>query len=179
MRAGRTVLAALMVGALLFAACGGDDDDATPKAASGGGTKKLGNISFEDHGTTDAKGKAEIDLEADSFYFAPTFIRGNPGQQIKLNVENESSAKHNISITDAKIDTDVAAKAKASVTVTFPASGVLLFFCKYHADSGMNGELLSGNAEPQAVQVAASGSSPVASGASPSASGGSSSDYSY
>jgi plastocyanin len=30
------------------------------------------------------------------------------------------------------------------MAVTFPASGVLAFFCKFHGPLGMNGQLLTG-----------------------------------
>jgi len=34
------------------------------------------------------------------------------------------------------------------IAVTFPASGVLAFFCKFHGPLGMNGQLLTGDAPP-------------------------------
>ena len=136
-------LAALAV----FAAACGDDDD-------GGGQRTIGNLSFNDHGTADAKGKDELELEADSFYFGPTFVRANAGQKLELEIENESGDLHNISIQSLGIDTDIPAKGKVTVEVTFPDSGVALFFCKYHAGSGMRGELLVGDAAPAAVQAA-------------------------
>jgi plastocyanin len=37
------------------------------------------------------------------------------------------------------------------VEITFPSSGVVRFFCKFHMSRGMNGELLTGDAQPQAV----------------------------
>ena len=49
------------------------------------------------------------------------------------------------------IDKDVPAKGKIDIEVTFPASGVALFTCKYHAAQGMSGELLVGDASPQAA----------------------------
>ena len=97
------------------------------------------------------KGLNELDLEADDFYFSPTFLQGAPGQRLKLAVENEGEAQHNLSLGGQGVDTDIPPDGKAEVEVTFPASGALRFFCKYHADQGMNGELLAGDATPQPV----------------------------
>ena len=58
----------------------------------------LGDLTFSDHGTKDVKGKGELDLEADNYYFEPTFLRGTPGQKLKVEIENESGTLHNFSI---------------------------------------------------------------------------------
>jgi plastocyanin len=38
-------------------------------------------------------------------------------------------------------------KGKVQVDVTFPASGVLSFSCKFHGALGMNGQLTTGAAQ--------------------------------
>jgi plastocyanin len=111
----------------------------------------LGNLTFSDHGTKDVKGQAKLDLEADNYYFEPTFLRGTPGQKLKLEIENESSTLHNFSISEQHVDVNIPRKGKVVVEVTFPSSGVVRFFCKFHVSRGMNGELLTGDAKPQAV----------------------------
>jgi plastocyanin len=116
---------------------------------------KLGNLTFLDHGTKDVKGQAELDLEADDYYFAPTFLRGAPGQTLTLEVENESETLHNLSIPDQHIDKDIPPKGKVKVDVTIPPSGAVHFFCKFHTAIGMNGELLAGDAAPQSVSHSA------------------------
>jgi len=45
-----------------------------------------------------------LDLEADNYYFEPTFLRGTPGQKLKVEIENESSTVHNFSIPDQHLD---------------------------------------------------------------------------
>ncbi len=137
---------ALAIIPLLFAACNAEEH---------GKTVTLGGTTYADHGTMDARGKNDIDVEADSFYFRPTFINGTPGQTITLKVENESEAQHNISVTGQGIDQDVPAKGTVEVHVTVPESGAIRFFCKYHAGQGMNGELLAGDATPQPASQAA------------------------
>jgi plastocyanin len=144
------MLAALVfVLALVASACGGGNEgSASPTTGSSsgeseGGTMTIGSEQANDHGTKDVSGRDEIELELDSFYFEPTVLTGTPGQSIKLELGNESDAEHNFSITDLNIDQDVEAGEDADVMVTFPDSGSLVFFCKYHRTQGMLGELTS------------------------------------
>ncbi len=112
---------------------------------------KLGELTFADHGTKDVKGQAELELEADDYYFAPTFLRGEPGQMLTLEIENESGTLHNLSIPALHLDQDIPPKGKVQVQVSIPRSGAVHFFCKFHTAMGMNGELLAGDATPQPV----------------------------
>lgn len=111
----------------------------------------LGDLTFSDHGTKDVKGQGGLDLEADNYYFEPTFLRGTPGQKLKLEIKNESSTLHNFSIPEQHVDVNIPRKGKVVVEITFPSSGVVRFICKFHESRGMNGELLTGDAKPQAV----------------------------
>jgi plastocyanin len=128
---------------------------ALPLAACGGGKKseasnlQLGSTTIADHGTKDVTSSTSVDLEADSYYFEPTFLRGKPGEKLTLKVENDSNTLHNLSVKSLGIDSDIQPKSDTEVEVTFPQSGVLLFFCKYHAGQGMNGKLLTGDSAPQ------------------------------
>jgi len=38
----------------------------------------LGDLTFSDHGTKDVKGQGELDLEADDYYFEPSFSEARP-----------------------------------------------------------------------------------------------------
>ncbi len=100
----------------------------------------------------DVTGLAELHLEADEYYFEPAFLQGTPGQKLKLEVENESSTLHSFTIPDQKLDMDIPPKAKVVVEVTFPPSGMVRFFCKFHAALGMDGELLTGDANPRSAE---------------------------
>jgi plastocyanin len=123
-------------------------------ACASGQAKRLtlGSTAFNSHGTKVAKAGAVVELEADSYYFSPTFLRGEPGQTVKLELANDSSSvRHNFTLLAQKVDLDLAPRQKAEVSVTFAQSGVLQFFCEYHTGQGMNGELLAGDAKPQAV----------------------------
>lgn len=129
---------------LVMAACGGDDEK-TPTGSSGGekegGTITIGDQSANDHGEADVSGESETDVEIDDFYFEPTVLTGSAGEEITLHLENEGDATHNFSISDQNIDEDVDSGDEADVKVTFPDSGTLVFFCKFHQGQGMLGGL--------------------------------------
>ena len=112
----------------------------------------LGGVPYADHGTRDVRGRSTLELEADDYYFSPTFLRGKPGQKLTLVVESEAGTLHNISIPALGIDRDVPPRGKVQVDVVFPASGVLAFSCKFHGPLGMNGQLLAGDAAPAAAR---------------------------
>ena len=105
------------------------------------GSIKLGDAGLADHGMTDATGHVSLKLEADDYYFSPTFIRGQPGQKLTLEVANESGTLHNLSMPALGLDNDIPPRGTAEVEVSFPDSGTVRFFCKFHAALGMSGEL--------------------------------------
>ena len=137
------LLAAVMALGLVAAACssGGGSDEKKDE----GGTISVGSDEFNDHGSKDVSGTDEIDLEADNdgsdFYFEPTVLQGKPGQQLKIDVENEGDVAHNFSIDDQDINQDIQPGEKQEVTVTFPQSGTVEFYCEFHRSQGMGGEL--------------------------------------
>src|SRR2546425_3475419 len=106
----------------------------------------LGGVTYADHGTKDVRNLSKLELEADDYYFSPTFLRGRPGQKVTLLLESDANTLHNLSIPALGIDRDIPPKGKVEVNVTFPSSGVLAFFCKFHGALGMNGQLLTGDA---------------------------------
>ena len=149
--AGRRVLASIPVGNAprKIAVQPGTTAAATspaPATAAGkkGKTVTMNGVSYADHGTKDVRKLSKLELEADDYYFGPTFLRGNPGQKLTLMIENEVSTLHNITIPSLGIDRDIPPKGKVQVDVTFPASGMLNFSCKFHGPLGMAGMLKAG-----------------------------------
>jgi plastocyanin len=153
---GLVVLAA--VAAASLAACGGGPQSAggtttgsetaapaSTGAAEGGGETTIAGDKMNLHGTKDVSGMDDVDMELDDNYFGPTILKGDPGQTLKIELENEGSTEHNFSIDDQKIDQDVEEGEDASVMVTFPDSGVLQFYCSYHKQLGMVGGLETGS----------------------------------
>ncbi len=96
----------------------------------------------------DATRLAELHLVADEYYFEPALLRGTPGQKLKLEIENESATLHSFTIPEQNLDMNIPPKGKVVVEVTFPPSGMVSFFCRFHSAMGMDGELLTGDAKP-------------------------------
>src|SRR5262245_2399285 len=131
--------------ALGLVACGRESKDSastTTKAAStssGGGTAKLtGKVN--DKGTKSVVGKDEFELEADDFYFEPTYIKVSPGQKVKVEIHNEGSATHTFTSSKLGVDDEISPDGKKTVTVTAPmTAGLAEFHCNFHSSMGMRG----------------------------------------
>jgi plastocyanin len=132
---GAAALAALV---LLAAGCGGSKKS-SEGGESGGKKATIAGVSANDHGTKEVSGETKVEL--DDYYFEPTVLKGKPGTQVTLELENEGSTEHNFSIDSQSIDQDVEPDKKATVTVKIPSSGQLSFYCKYHKSMGMAGAL--------------------------------------
>jgi plastocyanin len=140
----RFALLLLLLPAL--AACGGGKKATTsanpstvPPTSTSQATPKMNQ-----HGTKNVAGMSSLDVEMDDYYFSPTVIKGSPGQQLTLNFSNHGTTEHNFTITSQGLNKDVEPKKTASVKVTLPSSGTLVFYCKYHKTLGMAGELTTG-----------------------------------
>jgi len=101
-------------------------------------------------GTRDVQGERSLRLVmsgfpniAESPYFSPSILVGSPGERIRLTIVNRSLVPftHNFTLTKEKIDHDIPWKTSYVVSVTFPESGALFFYCKYHVALGQVGEL--------------------------------------
>ncbi|HVL52600.1 MAG TPA: cupredoxin domain-containing protein, partial [Actinomycetota bacterium] len=93
------------------------------------------------HEEDDVSDLEELELELDDNYFEPTIIIGTAGQELTLNLFNEGGNIHNFSVTGQDISQDLREGGREVVEVTFPESGAVTFFCQYHAELGMRGEL--------------------------------------
>lgn len=126
---------------LLAAACSSSSSN-----EGGGGTMTIGSDQANNKGSATVSGKSSFDIEADNdgntFYFKPTVLSGTAGQTLNLTVKNKGTTLHNFSLTtDTNGGTDIQQDGEQVVSVTFPQSGLLEFFCKYHRSRGMAGEL--------------------------------------
>ena len=144
------VTAPAMALALLVAGCGGDDNGsaggggayggspATTTSASPATTAAAGAPGA---GGTDVAGKTSVDMVMQDDVFVPSVLSGTPGQTVTLKLDNTGMHEHNFTIDSQKVDTDVEPGEKASVKITFPASGTMQFECEYHKALGMTGSL--------------------------------------
>jgi plastocyanin len=103
-------------------------------------------------GQLDVTGKAAADMQVSltntsGLIFSPTVLLGSPGQVITLTITNPKRADtenfvHNFKIDELGISAEVAFEGSAVVTLTFPQSGGLRFYCGYHARFNQQGEIL-------------------------------------
>jgi plastocyanin len=97
-----------------------------------------------DHGTEDIVGTSDFELEMYDFYFQPTVLTGEAGQTITLEALNEGTNPHTFTLDAIQVDLEVPPGQNATTKVTFPESGALLFYCRFHAGGGMRGGLSVG-----------------------------------
>jgi YVTN family beta-propeller protein len=116
-------------------------------ATTAGRSVTIEGVTFADHGTLDIGTAAEVTLRADDYYFAPTFLRGRPGQHVRLDAENLAGTLHNLSIPALGIDRDLPPLGHVALEVTVPATGPVAFFCKFHGPLGQNGQVLVSRTE--------------------------------
>jgi plastocyanin len=93
------------------------------------------------HGMKDVTGMTSVEIEADDFYFQPTILKGSPGQHLMITIKNTASTEHNFTIKSEHINKDLSEGKSETVSVTFPSSGTLSFFCEYHKSLAMAGGL--------------------------------------
>lgn len=102
-------------------------------------------------GVQDVRGKRSARLVmsgfesiAESPYFSPSTLIGSPGEHVRVTIVNQSLVPftHNFTLEKQRIDHDIPWKKSYVVTVTFPKSGTLFFYCKYHVTFGQVGELV-------------------------------------
>jgi plastocyanin len=153
----RPLLVAACFAVLAAGACGDDDDDDDAGGSTESGSEESGSeessgttpVSLEgevnDHGTETVDGAtASLEMEADDFYFGPTFVEAEAGATITVEIENEGDATHSFTIDDLDIDETVDPGASIEVEVSAPDSGDLVFYCRFHRGSGMQGAVFVG-----------------------------------
>jgi plastocyanin len=157
-------MAGLVVAAVLGGACG---DSKGGTSGSGTGTQGEGEAPVtlaskaNNHGTADARSKGALEVEADDYYFGPTYIHAKAGQSIELELVNQGKASHTFTTEDGKADEQLAPGAKKKVTVTAPATGLLVYYCRFHRGDGMQGAVYLKDGDKQAADT---GTTPTSAG---------------
>jgi plastocyanin len=114
---------------------------ASATTATTGGKLLIGGQQANNHGTENVADEADEEVDAHNYYFEPTILKGQPGQRLRLQLENDGNVVHNFSLPGQGISKDIQPRRELAVTVTFPRSGLVGFFCKYHRARGMLGGL--------------------------------------
>jgi plastocyanin len=126
------------------AACGGNEgreEETSEEETSEEGTSQIGGQSANDHGTEDVSGETSVELELDDFYFEPTVLRGDAGQSLTLEAFNEGDQAHTFTSEELSVDQELAPGEETSIDITFPDSGQVVFFCRFHDSQGMRGAI--------------------------------------
>jgi plastocyanin len=147
-------LAILVVaGAFGIAGCAGGDPDpaathtktptSTPAVSQPqlaiGDKVRVAGVTANYHGTKNVAGASKVHIEIEDNYFAPTVIKGKPGQRIVVSLENESQSPHTFTIGGRYVDQQIQPGQLSEVPVVLPKSGNLSFFCTFQKKVGMAG----------------------------------------
>jgi plastocyanin len=136
---------------LAAVACGDGGTTTTPKAGgttSPGGTSPQPTANFNNQGTLDATSMSSFSIEMDDSYFKPTFIKAKPGQALNIELEQEGANAHTFTITSLNVDHQLIANGeKKEIDITLPSGSTdIVFFCRFHGESGMQGAFFFGSA---------------------------------
>lgn len=112
----------------------------SPSAPQGGGLTVDG-VKANDHGTRSVVGEDSEDVELDDNYFAPTVLKGSAGQSFTVRLKNEGGTTHTFTIDEQNIDEELQPDEESTAQVTFPQSGQVIFYCRFHRGLGMFGAL--------------------------------------
>ena len=135
----------IMIGAALAAslfvatACSSSSSSASAPAGSTSTTSSASSPAASD--VADVTGKSSFTIEQNNFFFSPATLDGSAGQKITFTVKNVGSSPHTFTVDSLNIDVTVEPGADTTVDVTFPASGTVPFYCKFHKAVGMTGSL--------------------------------------
>lgn len=83
-------------------------------------------------------------------WFSPTFIKVSPGATLTVTVQETGDVAHTFTIDGQSVDVALSRKGSVkTVTVTGPVDGhPVVFYCKYHRSSGMQGAIYVNGASP-------------------------------
>lgn len=117
------VVIAALAAAGVLAGCG------SSSGSNSGGA--YGSPSTSAPKPTGAVGGSPESITARDFSFSPTSVQLTAGQAVTIKATNDGSVKHNLTIKDLEVDTDLPSGSTKTVTVT-PKTGTYEFHCEYH-----------------------------------------------
>jgi plastocyanin len=140
----RRILVPILAALLVAAACGGEEPRRRVNRPQQPGTIEIGGEAARDHGmVTVTSPQQPLSVTAGEFYFEPTLLAGSPGLEIQVQVAAAAGTAHSFTLPEQQVDAEIAGSASAPITVRFPDSGIVRFYCRYHRDRGMVGGLVA------------------------------------
>ena len=132
-----SVVLALML--LVAVGCGKSEESSSSNEAPPVSLQGTTN----NHGTKTASNDMEVEL--DDFYFSPTYIKATAGPKFTIELSNEAKVAHTFTSNAlGNVDEEIAPGTKKTITVTAPAGGMAVFFCRFHQSQGMQGAVFIG-----------------------------------
>ncbi len=119
----------------------GQDEDGAPAEE---GTVSIAGQEATNRGSEDVAGASEVDIEVGDYFFAPTVLEGEAGQTLSVSLSNEGGVSHTFTVDEQDVDVQLGAGESGQAEVTFPDSGALVFYCRFHISGGMLGGLSVG-----------------------------------
>lgn len=164
MRKLTAVVGVLAVAPLVLAGCGKSSNSSGSSGASSKATSPPVTLTGQvnTHGIKDVSSKgssASLEVEADDFYFGPSFIKAAAGQTLTLELKNDGKVPHTFTTADGTVDEQLAPDGKKTVTVKAPASGVLVWYCRFHRGQGMQGAVFLHEGDSAAAASSSTSSS--------------------
>src|SRR5438045_166340 len=132
MRSRRTLLLVLATITLVAAVCGGSDN-----GGKGGSTPVSLAGKTNNHGTKSAKDGESLEVEADDFYFNPTFVKAPANAKIKIELKNEGTVPHTFTSDALHVDEQLNPGETKTIDATLPGTGSGEYHCKFHQGQGM------------------------------------------
>lgn len=81
-----------------------------------------------------------LEVQMLDFSFTPSFIKVAPGANVKMTLKNGGTlADHTFTIDSLAVDRQLKPGATDEVVVQLPQSGAFRFYCRFHAERGMQG----------------------------------------
>jgi plastocyanin len=109
-------------------------------SSSSSGTSAVGSSSSSE-APANVEGKSTFELSAVNFFFSPSTLEGSAGQDLAITIKNEGTTQHTFTIDSLNIDVAIDPGQSQQVDVTFPQTGTVQFYCRFHQTNGMIGQL--------------------------------------
>ena len=145
MKRDRNLIVVAAVAALIVVATACSSNTSSSSAATSGTTSTSSSATDTSSASADTPAnvvsKSTFALSANNFFFSPSALAGSAGQKLTLTVTNAGTVTHTFTIDSEHVDVTLQPGDSQQVDVTFPQSGSVDFYCKFHVSGGMKGTL--------------------------------------